>query len=234
MSNLLKYITLTLFLVIVLPAFADDRQKATKELDKVTAMASDATGRRIVNVSMAEVLNAKRNDLLMERRNYELTYGSLFLAHQLINSGSKMEDIGTQLKAGKTINQIADEQHVDWKKVTEQAKALNDKIDNNLYKHFAGDAQKIKEEEKQKDEADNYNIIYDGIKADNEISQSDLAKAQDRYLMWKGRGEENAKRAGRLNTADQNAAYRDNARSGGPQSQGGGSGGSAPTLGGPQ
>ena len=234
MSRSLKYAVLALALLIALPAFSDDKQKATKELDKVNAMATDPVGRRTVNLSMADMLGVKRNDLLMERRDHNLTYGEVFVAHQLINNGVKMDEIDLQLKARKTIFQIADDQHLDWKKVGDQAKALNAKIDDNLYKHFAGDPAKIKEEEQKKDEEDNYNLAYDGIKADNEVSQSDISKAQDRYLAIRSRGEEYAKRSNRLNTADQKAAYRDNVRSGGPQNQGGAQGGSPPTLGGPQ
>src|SRR5262249_22778999 len=145
MLRSLKYVVLALALLTALPAFSDDKQKATKELDKINAMATDAVGRRIVNLSMADMLGAKRNDLLMERRDHDLTYGSVFVANQLISNGMKMDDINAQLKSGKTIFQIADDQHLDWKKVGDQAKALNGKIDDNLYKHFAGDPAKIKE-----------------------------------------------------------------------------------------
>jgi hypothetical protein len=234
MLRSLKYVVLALALLTALPAFSDDKQKATKELDKVNAMATDPVGRRVVNLSMADMLNTKRNDLLMERRDHDLTYGSVFVAHQLINNGVKMDDISAQLKAGKNVLQIADDQHLDWKKVGDQAKALNSKIDDNLYKHFAGDPAKIQEEEQKRDEADNYNLVYDGIKADNDVSQNDISKAQDRYLAIRNRGEEYAKRSTRLSTADQNAAYRDNVRSGGPQNQGGASGGAAPGAGGPR
>ena len=223
---------LALILLTGLTALAADQDKSRKELDKVTALATDATGRRMVNVSMAQVLNAKRYDLIMERRSNEINYGSLFLMHQLINNGGKAADISAQLTAGKTIYQIADEQHADWKKVLDQAKALNAKIDDNLYKHFSVDPKETKKQENAEDEAANYNIIYDGVKADNDVSQSEISKAQDRYLALRNRGEEYAKRGNRLSTADQNAAYRDNARSGGPQSQGGGSGGAAPAAGG--
>ena len=43
-----------LVLLAVLPALASDQDKAKKELDKITAMTADATGRRIVNSSMAQ------------------------------------------------------------------------------------------------------------------------------------------------------------------------------------
>jgi len=216
MTRFSNFLALILVVVTALPASASDQDKAKKELDKITAMATDPTGRRIVNLSMADVLNVKRFDLLMERRNNEINYGSLFLMHQLMLSGGNPQDVAQKLKNGKTIYQVADENHPDWKKVYDQAKTLNSKIDENLYKHFSADPKEASAKEAAEDEAANYNIIYDGVKADSDVSQSEMERAQDRYLAWKNRGEEALKRAGRLNTADRNAAYRDNVRSGGP------------------
>jgi hypothetical protein len=234
MTRTHKIAIAALVLVLALPALADDQGKAKKELDKITAMASDATGRRITNVTMAEMLQAKRRDLLMQRRENEINYGDLFLAYQIAAQGAKLEDVFAQVKAGKPIYDVANGFHVDWKKVADQAKSLNGKVDDNLYTHFAHDPEKTRSDEARADEEAGYNLIYDGVKADNNVSQSDISKAQDRYLLWRDRGQEFAKRAGKLSIADQNAAYRDNVRSGGPQSQGGGSGGAPPAAGGPR
>lgn len=217
-----------LILVAVLPALASDQDKARKELDKITAMTADATGRRVVNSSMAQVLNAKRFDLLMERRKNEINYGSLFLMHQLIGNGAKPDDISAQLKSGKNMYQIADEQKVDWKKITEQAKAMNERIDKDLFDHFTGAKTAA---EKKQDEDDNYNIIYDGVKADNDISNDAIERAGERYQNIRARAEAGNRHANGLSTTDRNAAYRDNVRSAGPQG-GGGSGGAAPSGGG--
>ncbi len=217
-----------LILVTVVPALASDQDKARKELDKITAMAADATGRRIVNSSMAQVLNARRFDLLMERRNNEINYGSLFLMHQLISMGMKLDDISAQLKSGKNMYQIAGEQKVDWKKITEQAKAMNERIDKDLFDHFSGAKAAA---EKKQDEDDNYNIIYDGVKADNDISSDAIDRAGERYQNIRARAEAGSRHANGLSTTDRNAAYRDNVRSAGPQG-GGGSGGAAPAAGG--
>jgi hypothetical protein len=217
-----------LVLVTVLPAMASDQDKARKELDKITAMAADATGRRIVNSSMAQTLNAKRFDLLMERRNHNINYGSLFLMHQLAANGAKLDDISARLKSGKNIYQIADEQKVDWKKVAEQAKSMNEKIDKDLFDHFAGTTPAA---EKKQDEDDNYNIIYDGVQADNDVSKDAIERAGERYQNIRARAEAGNRHANGLSTTDRNAAYRDNVRSAGPQG-GGGSGGAAPAAGG--
>ncbi len=206
-----------LILVAVLPALASDQDKAKKELDKITAMAADATGRRIVNSSMAQVLNAKRFDLLMERRNHNINYGSLFLMHQLVTNGAKFDDVSAQLKSGKNIYRIADEQKADWRKVAEQAKAMNEQIDKALFDHFAGTTPAA---EKKQDEDDNYNIIYDGVKADNDISKDAIERAGERYQNIRARAEAGNRHANGLSTADRNAAYRDNIRSATPAAGG--------------
>src|SRR6266436_9382635 len=106
-----------LALTLAIPAFGDDQLKAERQLHKVTAMATDATGRRVVSITVADALEAKRIDLVLERRAMNLNYGDLFIAHGLVKNGAKMEDIAAQLKAGKNIGQIANAQHVDWKQV---------------------------------------------------------------------------------------------------------------------
>ncbi len=48
-----------LFAVFSVAAFADDQQKAQKQLHKITAMTTDATGRRIVSMTVVDALAAK-------------------------------------------------------------------------------------------------------------------------------------------------------------------------------
>jgi hypothetical protein len=52
---------ITLFTTVV--ATASDHQKAQKELNKITALATDLNGRRVVNFSMAETLKVSRASL---------------------------------------------------------------------------------------------------------------------------------------------------------------------------
>lgn len=221
----LSILALIFALAVAVPAFSDDQEKATKELTKVNAMATDATGRIVVNQSIAQILNVKRSDLVMERRDMNQNYGGIFIAHKLVASGAKMEDIAAQLKSGKDIFQIATTQHVNWKQLGDDAKQLNAKIDENLYKRLvdrkAGSAQ---------DEADNYAAVLDGVTADNTVAQKDIDLAGDRYVALKVRAEDAAKRANRLDTASEKAAAMDHARSGGPTQ--GASGGTAPSAGG--
>src|SRR5947209_4393745 len=130
-------LTLLLGLAIAIPAHGDDQQKTERLLHKITAMATDATGRRVVSITVADALQAKRVDLVVERRALNLNYGDLYLAHMLVKNGANMNDIDAQLKAGKNMSQIAAAQHPDWKQLEANAKKLNATMGDNLYKHFS-------------------------------------------------------------------------------------------------
>ena len=101
MKSLLRFLPLILALSAALPALADDQQKAEKQVNKVTAMATDATGRRVVSMTVSDLLNMKRSDVVQERRETGLNYGHLFIAHQLTVNGAKMSDIAEQLKVSR-------------------------------------------------------------------------------------------------------------------------------------
>ena len=165
-----------LALSIVLPAFADDQEKAQKEIKKITAIATDTNLRSIVNMSLAEVLNVKRLDLVKERQSMNLNYGGVFLAHELAAGGAKMDDIAAQLKSGKDIFAIANDQHANWKDINNKAKKANGKIDDNLAKWF-GD----KKKQAARDQADDYVAQDDHTAADSDVSKQELADAQSRY-----------------------------------------------------
>ena len=96
-----------LSLLLFVPTFAgasdDDRQKAEKQVRKITAMATDKIGRRMVSMSIADSFKIPRPELVEERRRMSLDYGSFFVAHELLASGVKVTEIALRLRAGKTI-----------------------------------------------------------------------------------------------------------------------------------
>jgi hypothetical protein len=186
----LSYLSITLgALTIAIPAFGDDQRKAEKHLHKITAMATDATGRRVVSITVADTLGAKRPDLVMERKAMNLNYGDLFLAHVLVKNGAKMEDIAAQLKAKKNIGEIANEQNADWKQIAADAKKLNSKMEDNLYKHFVNSKADF-----ERDQADKYDPVFDGVSADNDVSKDDIENAERIYQVWHDRAELNPAR----------------------------------------
>jgi hypothetical protein len=176
----MKYATrvfIALFaLALAVPAFADDQEKAQKEINKITAIATDANVRSVVNLSMSEMLSVKRLDLVKERHDLNLNYGGLFLAHQLTAAGAKMEDIAAQLKSGKKIFDIASDQHANWKQIDYAAKKLNKKIDDNMGKWFQNNKKQA-----QRDQADDYIAQQDKVDADSDVDKQELADAQSRY-----------------------------------------------------
>jgi hypothetical protein len=176
MKLVTRFLIVLVAIAVALPALADDQEKAQKEIKKISAIATDANMRSVVNASMSEVLSVKRLDLVKERHDLNLNYGGIFLAHQLTASGAKMEDIATQLKAGKSIFDIANDQHANWKQVNDAAKKMNKKIDDNMGKWFQNNKKQA-----QQDQADGYVAQQDGVPADSDVSKAELADAQSRY-----------------------------------------------------
>jgi len=205
-------------------SFGSDQQKAEKQANRMTAMATDPTGRRVVNASMASVLDVKRPQLVRERRAMNLNYGSLFVAHMLTARGTSMAYIAQQMQQGKNIFQIGNELNADWKAVTREAKKLNRKIEENLYLHFLH----VKNDTEQ-DIADGYELRFDGVRADSQVKDGEVMEAQYIYMFWHERAAQMAGTSRQLDTMEQQAARMDHTRLGGPQS---GDGSLAPEAGG--
>jgi hypothetical protein len=189
---------LFLFLCLVpLLAASDDQQKAHKTLNKVTAMSADLSGKRAVSLAMSQSLSVRRAELTERRQAMNVSYGDVFVVYQLVKSGKKMDDIAARMKTGKTVWQIADEEHADWKQIASEAKKVNGKVDNNLLAHFAN-----KKGEAELDKADGYEPSVDTVAADNGVSNQDMEEAQERYVALRDR----TGFGGNLNTSDENAA----------------------------
>ena len=186
-------------IVVTIPALADDQQKAEKQLHKLTAMASDPTGRRVVSAAVADDLGAKRPDVVMERRTMNVNYGDIYLVHALVKNGAKMDDIANDLKAGKKVADIANANHADWKAIGNDAKKLNSKMEDALYKNFMN-GKPLHE----RDTAENYDVNIDGVSADNDVSKDDLAEAEKTYQLWKDRATQAS--GGKLDASSEQAA----------------------------
>jgi len=177
MNRLVCCSSLLLVLLAALPAVSDDQQKAQKLLNKITAMATDPSGRRAVSLAASDTLSVSRPELARRRHAMDLNYGEIFLAYQLVKSGAKIDDVSAQIKGGKSIWQIANEQHANWKQLAIDAKKLNSRVDANLLRHFANN-----KADSERDLADGYNPFLDGVRADNNVSQQEIADAQERYI----------------------------------------------------
>jgi hypothetical protein len=227
---------LAVLLLFSLPVCADDQQKAEKEMRKLTAMSLDATARRMVSMSLADSAKVSRTLLTQQRRNLNLNYGNLFLLHQLLDDSTNIADIAAALRSGKDLTQIATEHGANWKSVAQNAKKLNDAVEDRIYRHFLND--KNTQADDLRDLTDKYDPDRDVVKADFLATPDEIAQAHDRYVFWRARaayGHDNDKRLG---LADENAAYADHARTAGPQGSPGSpnnhglGGGAAPAAGG--
>ena len=193
---------MVLGLTMVPSIFGDDQQKAEKQLNRISAMAADPTGHRIVSATMADMLQVKRPELVQQRLKMSLSYGSLFLAHQLVAGGANLEDIDSGLQGGKSLSQIAKDRNADWKQILGVAKKLNGKIEEHVYNHFIDD--KL---DKARDEAEHYDPFADVVKADSNVSADDLDAAREVYVRWRELADKRAGRQGsRLGTADEQMA----------------------------
>lgn len=162
---------------LLLLAATDEQQKAHRVLNKMTAMTVDPAGKRAVSVAMSQHLSVGRGELVLRRHLMNLNYGELFVAYELVKSGTKMDDIAARVKTGKTVWQVADEERADWKQIGIDAKKLSSKVDSNLLRHFVN-----RKEEPEQDRADGYNPFLDTVRADKDVSQQEIEDAQDRYV----------------------------------------------------
>ena len=200
-------------LLIAVPAVANDQQKTQKELNKITALARDFTGRTVVNLSMSQALNVPRMTLVQERGETGLNYGSLFLASELIKSGATMPDIAAQLKAGKKITDVANDRHADWKAMAEAAKKFNGTVDGNLYKYFLVEkrsATPVAMKTSPAPAAEEYDVHHDGVKADaDDVSDKEIEDAKNRFLMLKDSAAKAKGDNKTLGLADERIGYSD-------------------------
>jgi hypothetical protein len=199
----LSCIVAFLGMVCAASALADDQQKAEKQLKKVTAMAADVNARAIVSRATAEMLGVTRDQLVRERRAMNLNYGEVFLAHQLTAKGAKMLDIALKLPLEKSIYRIANDQHADWKEIAAEAKKLNGKIEDSIYKHFLH-----AKADKEQEAAEKYNATLDWVKADAETTPADILEAQEIYVLWRNRAGEIGGKGNGVSSSEELASQR--------------------------
>jgi hypothetical protein len=217
MHRIVRSLAVLSVLAAALPVLADDQEKANKEIIRARAMAVDATGRAVVSRALSDVTGVKRADLLLHRQSMNLDYGSLFVAEELIKSGVKPEDLTVQLRSGKTIALVANDQHVNWKQLAADAKKLNSKIDDCLYKHFLN----VKAD-KERDLEEKYDVSRDAVPADSTVGvpKPEIEAAAERFNMWKDRALAAGGSHHVMDTAEEQAAYSDHDRAGGPVGNG--------------
>jgi hypothetical protein len=79
------------------------------------------------------------------------------------------------------------------------SKKLNSQIEDHLYKHFL-DGKPLT----QRDTAESYDPMIDGVSADNDVPKSDIQDAERTYLTWRDRADQ--KKASSLDASSEKAA----------------------------
>ena len=184
-------------------AFGDDQQKAEKQLRKISAMAADVNARSIVSRTIADVLSLKRDQLVRERRAMNLAYGEVFLAHELTARGTKMLDIALQLPVRNGIYNVARDHRADWKQIASEAKKLNSKIEDNIYKHFLHTSL-----DAERDAGEKYDPKLDWVKADADATPAELLEAQEIYVLWRTRAGQIGGKGDNVSSSDALASHK--------------------------
>lgn len=175
MKIVTRLVCLVLVLVPSLVARADEYEAVTKQLAKINAMSTDQNGRRVISRLIATRFQVHHANVLTIRREFNLNYGSTFLFFHLAANGINYGKLKSELAAGKNLKQVGNEQSVDWKKISSQAKDFNKKVRDQLYRYFINET-----EIRAQDTAENYIPILDTVPADSEgYTPEDVDQAQD-------------------------------------------------------
>jgi len=181
MRRAARYFAISLtFAATTAIGFADDQQKVEKHVRMMTAMSRDDTARCIVSRTFSDVFKVDRLQLVAERKALQLNYGALFLAHELVLNGASMEQVAARLREHKTMMEIVRASSADWKRIASDAKKMNSRIDDNIYKHF-----QHAEPDIARDKQDHYNPAADLVRADAESTPDEILKAQSEYIFWR-------------------------------------------------
>jgi hypothetical protein len=148
-------------------------------------MATDKTGRCMVSMNVSDFFKVPRPAMVELRRQVSLDYGSFFLFHELQRVGVPVDDLVNGLKSQKTIWQVADLHHADWDRIADDAKKVNNHIDDSIYRHFLN--KKYLEADRQRDFDDKYDPVKDAVGTDFDITPKEMADAQTRYILWRSR-----------------------------------------------
>jgi cell division protein FtsL len=158
-------------------AGADDQEKAEKQIRMITAMSRDDTARSIISRTFSDTFKIPRAQLVQQRKTLNLNYGGLFLVQELLASGARLEDIANQLHARKAMLEIAAVSSADWRRIAADAKKMNSRINDGIYKHFLHS-----KPDQERDKRDLYTASADLVRADLDTTRDEILKAQQEYV----------------------------------------------------
>lgn len=169
--------------IIFLPValgFADDQQKAEKQIRMITAMSRDDTARSIISRAFADEFKMPRGEVVAQRRMLGLNYGSFFVVHELLQSGAGLDEIIAQLRSRKTVLQIGTACYANWKHIADDAKKMNNRINDSIYKHFLHS-----KPDEERDKLEHYNPAADVVRADADVTNDEILNAYREFIFWR-------------------------------------------------
>ena len=167
-------------LLLVPTLWASKVEKVAKRLDKelkrVSLVAADLDGRRVVNRVMAKQLGISRKQLVEERRQTGFLYGQLFGAHEVAQAARlTFPHVAEQMKQGHSLLEISEHHEVGLKEILADAKTLNKDIAKELGRVASGE-----EDEQAEDARDSYDPSEDSLAADTSgFSPAEVAQARE-------------------------------------------------------
>lgn len=150
-------------------------KKLDDQLKKISLVASDNGGRRVVNRVMAKELGVDRKQLVEERKSTQLTYGQLFVVHKIASqANSPFAEIAKAMTGGKSPLAVSVEKNVDLKNIFKDAKRFNSRLDRELTAVAVGDVP-----ERSEDLAAGYDPGVDALPADTSgFTPAEISQAQ--------------------------------------------------------
>jgi hypothetical protein len=85
-----------------------------------------------------------------------------------------------QLRVRKNILEIARDSHADWKHIALDAKKMNNRISDAIYKHFLHS-----KPDEERDKLEHYNPGGGAGEADADVTPDEILKAMKEYIFWR-------------------------------------------------
>jgi len=164
------------------PAAASEQAKTAakleSELGKISLIATDLDGRRVVNRVMARQLGLSRQQLVEDRRQTGFVYGELFAAHRIARLAAlSFDEVAVQMRMGQSLLEICVEYEVSVSKLLKDARKLNKAIEAELDRVARGE----EPEGTSVEASEPYDPAFDTLAVDTAgFSAADLRLASER------------------------------------------------------
>jgi hypothetical protein len=109
-----------------------------------------------------------------------LSYGNFFVVRELLQSGAQLNQIVAQLRSRKTVLEIGAASNANWKRISDDAKKMNNRINDSIYKHFLHS-----KPDEERDKLEHYNPSADLVRADADVTNEEILNAYREFIFWR-------------------------------------------------